>query len=1366
MQSQTIMKLNVLLESPYIIVPFQANNDPSNECWMLKLGTLKLTTNEFLLLKSVNLEDKIYDIYDIHLQDFKMEYFSTFTALMNAYTTSNPQPVSSDASFSLIPDLSISVSLSILKSAVEGLVINKPNMTVKGSLPVVSLNLCPKVYQKLLKITDCLIIDEGKDPIEMMQTEKTALMSNAKKIGSVWRRSHGKHTWEKYYAVLSGSYIYFFANQKEIQYTKYQYIRSSKITKIDDFSTGMKYVFYIENRYSDVYMACDKEETSESWIKLLSQYQDDLTVKSEAKKKQEKEEEGKDDTNATILDPEKLKIQVDFQFEDFSLNLSDDDKKLWFCYKSNGLRVNFYQYPYNMKVAVALRFIELSDPLREYENPKLSKFLYCGNEGDNNENIGDFLSLKMNYMNRKHPKYNKIDTDLEIELGSFLINFKPDTLLKLLGFIKPKAAENNKPQSKPVPALKSTGTIEVMQTPIQVDQEIKVVNLNLLLKKVSLNMVHRKNYLSIAELNISQTRIQLQMKLQELYLEVEIGNFQLIDLTNYPKTLYQESQYKISQRRELLGIENDSQSLMNIKFQSFQPGSPKIVNKIASIAQIHISSVRVDFAMQPIFRILDYVLVQIVGVLTSPEMFDSTIKKNEAQIIDPFEGKSVERVLENINTIPMLSLDIVIKKPLICLKSSADAKDYLLIDLGVITIKNDRSGVKDRTLDFPELPEVLCDYYRIYMKDMGIKIIRDGDKVSEISKPFHFNLEVEKLCFMDDYNYCYKNLSDHLDTRLRIRSRIFPILLSLYKIDYLLLMKILFSNISYDDVMDKFHIHDYVIKAAEPLELKPKFIDENPKVQIDFQLDMENITVFIMNPVKPYDAKVPLARIAIDDLRIVFIKESTNNTKLKVYGDKLRGSYYMQERFLIEHSLLGELHEPKEHPLLKGQTITQIDEKLLKFLDSSHYTPDFIVQTINEKDPNLLVLLLMKPDGAKDINIVLNSLTVNCNAGVLLTLSGFATMDNSVTPPEPIGKALMGEIQMEPVNPQYLLIEPAKMVINVDIKNLVFVITSPHNQRPLALRGDVNVGLEMNASRSFEYLVKKAQEEKAKFLERKKKDPKSEELFNEYELNRVFSLSLKLSDIEIFICHYQAKIENFQHVLKRNILLPINLKYVMNSYLAWTSNGLFISKGKNKLELAEKMVFRISYQDTSNIQKISGYQMETMSQFQPPPAEEKVEVKKNVEVSKKLKNVFNKVHTNVKKEKNLEKATTFIKVKPEKKELHTEDVLGNAKKKGDVMKLSDTDFDLNIKGIEIVLVNDAGDAFIPVIDVLIDETHILLKKNIIMMNLFTPFSLSVSYYNPQVSRWEPIIEKGQILIELTQNAFQNPHLELKVCYIL
>jgi len=41
---------------------------------------------------------------------------------------------------------------------------------------------------------------------------------------------------------------------------------------------------------------------------------------------------------------------------------------------------------------------------------------------------------------------------------------------------------------------------------------------------------------------------------------------------------------------------------------------------------------------------------------------------------------------------------------------------------------------------------------------------------------------------------------------------------------------------------------------------------------------------------------------------------------------------------------------------------------------------------------------------------------------------------------------------------------------------------------------------------------------------------------------------------------------------------------------------------------------------------------------------------------------------------------------------------------------------------------------LPVIDIKNNESNIIMKKNIVMMNILTPFALSVFYYNPQVSR--------------------------------
>ena len=47
----------------------------------------------------------------------------------------------------------------------------------------------------------------------------------------------------------------------------------------------------------------------------------------------------------------------------------------------------------------------------------------------------NFLSLELNIMNKLYQNYKNIDTDINISIGDFHINFKPNTILYLFSFI-------------------------------------------------------------------------------------------------------------------------------------------------------------------------------------------------------------------------------------------------------------------------------------------------------------------------------------------------------------------------------------------------------------------------------------------------------------------------------------------------------------------------------------------------------------------------------------------------------------------------------------------------------------------------------------------------------------------------------------------------------------------------------------------------------------------------------------------------------------------------------------------------------------------------------------------------------------------
>jgi hypothetical protein len=114
--------------------------------------------------------------------------------------------------------------------------------------------------------------------------------------------------------------------------------------------------------------------------------------------------------------------------------------------------------------------------------------------------------------------------------------------------------------------------------------------------------------------------------------------------------------------------------------------------------------------------------------------------------------------------------------------------------------------------------------------------------------------------------------------------------------------------------------------------------------------------------------------------------------------------------------------------------------------------PSFEDNESDAEEPILGVAMIMNPNGYKKINITLNNLRLTIHAAVLYTLSGFAAMDDSVVPPEPIGKKLHLDNVAVAKNEDE---ELAGMDIFIDIKKMQTVISSPKAKNALAISGKI-----------------------------------------------------------------------------------------------------------------------------------------------------------------------------------------------------------------------------------------------------------------------------------------------------------------------
>lgn len=84
----------------------------------------------------------------------------------------------------------------------------------------------------------------------------------------------------------------------------------------------------------------------------------------------------------------------------------------------------------------------------------------------------------------------------------------------------------------------------------------------------------------------------------------------------------------------------------------------------------------------------------------------------------------------------------------------------------------------------------------------------------------------------------------------------------------------------------------------------------------------------------------------------------------------------------------------------------------------------------------------------------------------------------------------------------------------------------------------------------------------------------------------------------------------------------------------------------------------------------------------------------------------------------------------------------------------------------MIIINDLGISFSPFINFSLYETQFTLKMKSIENNtsllLETILPLSSSYYNSQINKWEPIIERINFIFDLAYDSQNKPNIVLNI----
>ena len=72
---------------------------------------------------------------------------------------------------------------------------------------------------------------------------------------------------------------------------------------------------------------------------------------------------------------------------------------------------------------------------------------------------------------------------------------------------------------------------------------------------------------------------------------------------NYPDTLYKEEDYSKAVKNNFVDLAD-----LSMTYQGFYPNSPKIKHNIGMKIGISLSQVKIDFQMQTLFRLMDFLM--------------------------------------------------------------------------------------------------------------------------------------------------------------------------------------------------------------------------------------------------------------------------------------------------------------------------------------------------------------------------------------------------------------------------------------------------------------------------------------------------------------------------------------------------------------------------------------------------------------------------------------------------------------------------------------------------------------------------------------------------------------------------------------
>lgn len=85
----------------------------------------------------------------------------------------------------------------------------------------------------------------------------------------IYKRNIHSQFWHRYIAVLSGNYIYLYANKNDLSYDSFVYIKNSKVIEESKELCGRDYSVRIHNKVVSELLSFENRKSLEEWREII-----------------------------------------------------------------------------------------------------------------------------------------------------------------------------------------------------------------------------------------------------------------------------------------------------------------------------------------------------------------------------------------------------------------------------------------------------------------------------------------------------------------------------------------------------------------------------------------------------------------------------------------------------------------------------------------------------------------------------------------------------------------------------------------------------------------------------------------------------------------------------------------------------------------------------------------------------------------------------------------------------------------------------------------------------------------------------------------------------------------------------------------